>query len=70
MFCGNAEGELLLPYCVYKSTSVILVHGCEVLLLGLNLSELNLVGLMKGPSNASSVTFYSPELRNKKVLMP
>ena len=24
MFCGNAEGELLLPYCVYKSTSVIM----------------------------------------------
>ena len=24
MFCGNAEGELLPPYCVYKSTSVIM----------------------------------------------
>ena len=24
MFCGNAEGELLQPYCVYKSTSVIM----------------------------------------------
>ena len=25
MFCSNAEGELLPPYCVYKSTSVIMV---------------------------------------------
>ena len=24
MFCGKAEGELLPPYCVYKSTSVIM----------------------------------------------
>ena len=25
MFCSIAEGELLPPYCVYKSTSVIMV---------------------------------------------
>ena len=24
MFCSNAEGELLPPYCVYKSFSVIM----------------------------------------------
>ena len=24
MFCGNAEGEILPPYCVYKSFSVIM----------------------------------------------
>ena len=24
MFCGNAEGEVLPPYCVYKSTAVIM----------------------------------------------
>ena len=24
MFCGNAEGEVLPPYCVYKSSSVIM----------------------------------------------
>ena len=24
MYCGNAEGELLPPYCLYKSTSVIM----------------------------------------------